>query len=545
MWNWFILMLILFCMFYSSKSSSVRHFPSDFMWGVGSSAYQIEGGWNADDKGESIWDYLTHNRPDKIDDHTNGDITADSYHQWRRDVQMVRELHVSTYRFSLSWPRILPNGYMNHVSNAGIKYYSNLIDELLKYNITPMVTIFHWDLPQRLQELGGWTNPEIIPLFKDYARLVLELFGDRVKTWTTINEPWHICEHGYDVEYNAPSYNFPGIPAYLCGHNLLKAHAEVVHMYRAEFQQRQGGRIGITVDTSWQEPRNRNNPDDLEASERTMQFYLGWFAHPIFSRHGNYPKVMIERIRNLSKQQGFGERSRLPEFTTEEIHRIRGTSDFFGINSYTSFLVSPNDHNNSAGFPIPSYNHDVGVVFDQNGVDWPSSGSEWLRVDPKGMYHLLKWIHREYNAPMIIITENGVSDRGGLADYARVDYYNLYLSAVLDAIEDGVNVRGYISWSLMDSYEWKAGYREKFGLYHVDFNSPQRTRTPKISARVYANICKTNAIDWSYRPELNEQQLQAAARLPAESVARTNSAATLSWSCTLSLLLLLLLARHC
>ena len=186
---------------------------------------------------------------------------------------MLRELNVKVYRFSISWPRILPSGHMNHVSTSGIKYYSNLINELLHYNITPMVTMYHWELPQRLQELGGWTNVEIVPLFKDYARLLLEMFGDRVKIWTTINEPWHVCEHGYGVDYMAPSYNYPGIPAYLCGHNILKAHAEVVHMYRNEYKKLQGGRIGITVDVSWPEPKT-DSAEDREASDRAMQFYV-------------------------------------------------------------------------------------------------------------------------------------------------------------------------------------------------------------------------------------------------------------------------------
>ncbi|XP_037936568.1 lactase-phlorizin hydrolase-like [Teleopsis dalmanni] len=424
---------------------------------------------------------------------------------------MVHELHVGIYRFSISWPRIMPGGYMNQVSNDGIKYYSNLIDELLHYNITPMVTIYHWELPQRLQELGGWTNPEIIPVFKDYARLLFEMFGDRIKIWTTINEPWHVCEHGYGVDYMAPSLNYPGIPSYLCAHNLLKAHAEVVHMYRDNYKNSQKGKIGITLDVSWPEPKT-NSPEDHAASEQAMQFYVGWYGHPIFSKKGNYPPVMIERIRNLSKEQGFT-RSRLPEFTREEINRIRGTSDFFGINTYTTNLVTKNSHNNTAGFPVPSFNHDMGVIETQD-PSWPGSGSVWLKVYPKGMYNLLMWIKNEYNDPIIIVTENGVSDRGGLEDYDRVDYYNLYLTSVLDAIDDGANIQGYIAWSLMDSYEWKAGFAEKFGLYHVDFTHPNRTRTPKISAQVYAHICKTNMIDWNYRPTLNEQQISAMARLP-------------------------------
>lgn len=184
---------------------------------------------------------------------------------------------------------------------------------------------------------------------------------------------------------------------------------------------------------------------------------VGWFAHPIFSKNGDYPQVMIDRISAASKQQGL-KRSRLPQFTPEEIDRIRGTSDFFGINSYTTVLVSRNDRNNSANFPIPSFEHDMGVVQTQN-PDWPISGSEWLRPVPYGMYQLLMWINKEYDNPPVYVTENGVSDKGGLNDLGRVNYFNTYLDAILDSMEDGCNVEGYIAWSLMDSYEWKAGYR--------------------------------------------------------------------------------------
>ncbi|XP_049315327.1 myrosinase 1 isoform X1 [Bactrocera dorsalis] len=501
-----------------------RQFPHDFIWGIGTSAYQIEGGWNASGKGESIWDHLTHTYPEKITDQSNGDVASDSYHQWRRDVQMVRDLNVHVYRFSISWPRILPGGYTNNVNSEGIRHYSDLINELLHYNITPMVTIYHWDLPQRLQELGGWTNPEIIPVFKDYARLLFEMYGDRVKIWTTINEPFQICEFGYGLDYLAPSYNYPGIPCYLCVHNLLKAHAEVVHMYRDQYQELKQGKIGISMHTSYMQPKT-DSDEDREASERALQFYLGWFAHPIFSKSGNYPQIMIDRIGNLSKEQGFT-RSRLPEFTQEEINHIRGTSDFFGINAYTTTRVTFNDQNNTANFPVPSFYQDMGVVEDQD-PSWTDSGSSWLKVVPKGMYNLIMWIMREYDNPPIIVTENGVSDKGGLEDYKRVDYLNAYLSAILDAIEDGANVQGYSYWSMMDSYEWKVGYTENFGLYHVDFNHPNRTRTPKIAAKVYAQICKTNTIDWSYRPTLDEYQINAMAQLlEVEAVGDSTSSAS-------------------
>ncbi|CAO1413688.1 unnamed protein product [Diamesa serratosioi] len=444
---------------------------------------------------------MTHNNPEKIEDQTNGDITADSYKNWKRDVEMVRELGVNIYRFSISWPRILPSGHMNNVNKAGINYYSNLIDELRKYNITPMVTMFHWDLPQRLQELGGWSNPELIDAFSDYARVLLEQFGDRVKYWTTFNEPWHVCEHGLGVDFMAPALNYPGIPSYLCGHNLLKAHAQVYHMYKNKFRH-QNGVMGITGDTSWPEPLTKSK-DDYEAQKRALQFYLGWFMHPIYSKTGNYPKIMIDRIGEMSKSQGFT-KSRLPSFTADEIKMIRNTSDFFGINSYTSILVTNNDKKNSAKYPVPSFLHDMGTVESQDAT-WPGSGSVWLKVNPSGMGKLLNWIRDEYDNPIVFVTENGVSDKGGINDVKRVEYFNSYLSSILEAIKDGCNVKGYIAWSLMDSYEWKAGFTEKFGLFSVDFAHPNKTRTAKMSALVYKHIVENHEIDTEYRPNMKSR----------------------------------------
>ncbi|XP_077302259.1 myrosinase 1-like [Arctopsyche grandis] len=482
----FIKTITLLCLLIAVKGE-LRRFPDTLSFGVATASYQIEGAWNATDKGENIWDRLTHTT-DMIKDRSNGDVACDSYNQHKRDVEMLKQLGVDYYRFSISWSRILPDGFSNRLSQDGIAYYDSLINDLLVANITPFATLYHWDLPQRLQDLGGWSNPMMADYFLDFAEVVFEAFGDRVQNWLTFNEPWVVCLQGYGGVGKAPALNMSGIAEYLCAHNLIKAHAMAYHLYDDVYRPLQGGRIGWTLNSNWHEPANQY-PADIEAAERAMQFHLGWFGHPVFSTEGDYPQVMKERIAKRSLEQGYP-RSRLPEFTTEEIAYIRGTYDFFGLNHYTTTLVRmPTTISKEL-----SYYDDLGTEGFEDPA-WPGSASVWLKVVPWGFRNLLNWIKENYYNPEIIVFENGFSDRDNKDDVDRISYYNQYLNALLDALEDGCNVTAYTAWSLMDNFEWLQGYTERFGLYYVDFNDPRRTRTPKASAFYYKSILESRTIE--------------------------------------------------
>ncbi|KAK3933253.1 Lactase-phlorizin hydrolase [Frankliniella fusca] len=468
-------------------------FPDDFVFSSATASYQVEGGWNEDGKGENIWDRLTHRHPELVLDRSSGDVACDSYHKYKEDIKLAKDIGSTMYRFSLSWSRILPTGAIDVKNQAGIDYYHNVIDECISNGITPMITIFHWDLPQPLQDFGGWPNEVIVDYFVEYSDFVFSEYGEKVKLWLTINEPMSVCAEGYGDATKAPAIHSNGLSDYLCGHNVLKSHAKAYRLYESKYKSSQKGQVGFAANSNYFFPRDENNPDDVKAAEQAQQFsVLGWFTHAIFSPEGDYPAIMKERIAKTSADQGLI-RSRLPAFTTKEIDELKGSADFFGINHYTSSrtrFATPEEEKASLG----TRGGDWGTVtyFDEA---WDKTIADWHRVAPKGFRGLLNWIKKEYNNPPVVVTEQGYPDAGGLMDTERVRYYRLYLLEMLKAIhEDGCKVTTYTAWSLMDNYEWLFGYAHKFGLHYVDFSDPNRPRTPKMSAAFYKKLIRDRKV---------------------------------------------------
>ncbi|XP_072385137.1 myrosinase 1-like [Diabrotica undecimpunctata] len=482
----FVLCFIL-CIISTSYTSDIvinnKRFPTSFLFGAATSSYQIEGGWDADGKGQNIWDNVTHKNPNFIKDGTNADVSSDSYHRYKDDVQLLKDHGAQFYRFSIAWPRIMPNGFRNSLNQAGVQYYKNLIAELKNNNIEPMITIYHNDLPQALQDLGGIKMPQFADWFAEYARVCFELFGNDVKHWMTINEPYVACTVGFiSLPYE------DGVEDYICIKNMLLAHANAWHIYDKDFRPTQGGKVGMVLNSNWFEPES-DKPEDLEASERSMQFIWGWLAHPLYK--GDYPEIMKTRVAMRSQLEGYNQ-SRLTELTSEEIAYIKGTNDFFCVNSYTTAIVRGQPEP-----PIgkPSHNTDLGVVMYQP-ADWQDSPLDWLKVCPWGIQKLLRWIANEYGNPEMIITENGYADgTGTLNDTIRYNYIKDYLSYIRDAMDkDGANVIGYGYWSLIDNFEWTSGYTAKFGLAYIDFNDPERKRIRKMSSYYYEHVIKTRCL---------------------------------------------------
>ncbi|XP_037935101.1 myrosinase 1-like [Teleopsis dalmanni] len=498
-YSYHLLLVVAFCFLHTrsvtainaQKICELKHkigsekFPSNFSFGVSTAAYQIEGAWNEDGKGLSIWDTFTHDHPEMIDDRSNGDIGPDSYHRFEQDLAALKELKVNFYRFSISWPRILPNGDISSKNQKGIDYYNMVINKLISNGIEPMVTMIHYDLPQALSDLGGFTNEIFIKYFRYYADTLYENFGDRVKVWVTFNEPFDYCVPGYGSGNFPPMVRAPGVADYMCMETTLKAHAAAYRLYKAKYFETQGGKVGITISSRFLYPKTNDN----DAVDRGMQYSLGWLAHPIFSLSGNYPYIMIEDIVSNSQKEGRAW-PRLSALKSWWLNAIKGSGDFLGLNYYSSRYVEE-------ALPpkgvVPSWDHDAHLKYDIDSK-WRRAKSTWLYCVPEGLEDLLKWIRDNYNNVEVIITENGWSDEGTLDDSERIDYLKAHLQAVLNAVNSGCNVSRYTHWSLIDNFEWQRGYTEKFGLYYVNLTSENKERIPKRSAIYYKRVIETKTV---------------------------------------------------
>lgn len=453
-------------------------FPKNFLWGVATSAYQIEGAYDKDGKGPSIWDAFC-TIPNRVRNGENGKVATDHYHKFKEDVGLMKSQGFKAYRFSISWPRIFPEG-KGKVNLKGVEFYNELIDELLANDIQPWVTLYHWDLPLALQtEQDGWLNPKIADYFKEYAKVCFEHFGDRVKHWITLNEPWVVSILGYGQGVFAPGRTSNTEP-YIAAHNLLRAHAQAVELYRT-LEVGKDGQIGITNNCDWREPLTEKS-EDKEAAERALLFFLGWFADPIYI--GDYPQVMKDRLGH-----------RLPTFTKAEKKMLQGSSDFFGLNHYTTMYAAHSNDTSSQGsvFGNGGLSEDQDVVLSV-GNDWKFTKMNWA-IAPWGCGKLLQWIDDRYNRPTIVITENGgaFEDKkinGEINDTDRIDYYKAYLTACHQSIEKGIQLEGYFAWSFMDNFEWASGYSKTFGINHVDYDTLERI--PKASARWFTQVLGDN-----------------------------------------------------
>lgn len=490
-----------------SLASCASAFPKDFAWGAATAAYQIEGAYKEGGRGLSIWDTFSHT-PGKTANGDTGDVADDSYHRFEQDIALAQQMGITHYRFSIAWSRILPNGDFP-VNKEGVEFYNKLINTLISKGIEPFVTLYHWDLPQALEDkYEGWLDERSVAAFSRYAEVCFLNFGDRVKNWLTFNEPLTFVGLGYAYGIHAPgrcsdrsrcAKGNSGTEPYIVAHNVLKAHGRAVAIYR-ELKQATDkildGKIGITLNVDWAEPLT-NSQADKDAAERLLQFNLAWFADPVF--FGKYPDVMVQNVGG-----------RLPSFTAEESALIKGSWDFFGLNHYTSkYAAQPN-----WGFSPGSYDGDTWVATTTTGSNGKPIGvradSEWLYVVPWGFRSLLNWVAERYGNPGIFVTENGcdVPDESSLPldkalkDDFRVDFYKEYIGNMSLAIEDGVDVRGYFAWSLLDNFEWADGYSKRFGLHYVDYKDGLK-RYAKDSAKWY----KQHIFDSSrrHRPLLSGQ----------------------------------------
>jgi len=452
---------------------SALHFPKPFLWGSATSSYQIEGAWQKDGKGESIWDRFTHT-PGKIVDGSNGDVACDHYHRWRDDIAVMKELGLQAYRFSIAWPRILPEG-VGAANQKGIDFYSRLVDGLLEAGITPFATLYHWDLPQAIQERGGWPKRFAAEAFVEYTDVITAALGDRVEHWITHNEPWCAGLLSHQIGEHAPGWRdwYAGLAA---SHHLLLSHGWAVPVIRRNSP---GAEVGITLNL-YPVTTAERTPENLNAVRLFDGYFNRWFLDPIYGRR--YPADMVE----VYLKAGLLPAGELDFVLDGDFEAMAAHTDFLGVNYYSRSVVKAGPE----GSPLP--------VDDPENATLERTDMGW-EVYPQGLYELLCRLHFEYQPAKIYITENGASYAdapgadGKVHDTRRRDYLRGHFIKAHEAMVAGAPLAGYFVWSLMDNFEWAKGYTERFGIVWVDYET--QIRIPKESARWLQQVIAHNAVE--------------------------------------------------
>jgi beta-glucosidase len=440
-------------------------FPKGFVWGVATAAYQIEGAWDEDGKGESIWDRFSHT-PGKIANGDTGDVACDHYHRWLEDVALMKELGLHAYRFSMSWPRLLPEG-RGRVNPAGLDFYGRLVDALLEAEIEPFITLYHWDLPQALQDQGGWPTRATAQAFVEYADMATHRLGDRVKHWITLNEPFVSAMVGYLEGRHAPGHSDLD-EALAAAHHLLLAHGWVVPVIRRNSP---GAQVGITLNLSGQTPASPSAADRAAAWQQDGVINR-WFLDPLSAR--GYPEDIVRHYGNP-----------MDFVQAADLEAIAAPLDFLGVNYYARGVVRSN--------VVPEAENAPRTVFPN-----PERTEMGWEVYPEGLYEMLGRLHFDYRFPALYVTENGaaypdqIGPEGQVDDPLRVVFLKEHLAAAARAIAAGVPLRGYFAWSLMDNFEWAHGYSKRFGLMYVDYSTQRRVL--KTSAHWYRQVIAANAV---------------------------------------------------
>ena len=441
-------------------TSNRFNFPQGFLWGAATAAYQIEGGWNEDGKGESIWDRFSHT-PGRVHAGDTGDVAANHYHRWGEDISLMQKLDLQAYRFSISWPRVIPAG-CGTVNLAGLDFYDRLVDGLLKADIQPFVTLYHWDLPQALQDVGGWANRDVCGWFADYAAIVAHKLGDRIRHWATFNEPWVVANQGYRIGDHAPGLKDHWLSLQVA-HHLLVAHGLAVQAVRAILPQAE---LGIVLNL-WPKEAIDDDPDNIPVIEMAWQSNEGWYLDPIL--RGHYPSDAWRALETIAPVVNAGDMA----LTAQKL-------DFLGVNYYSRDVVQ-------GGHVLKSVPNS-----EYTDMGW--------EIHAPALRRLLNRLKQDYRIPPLYVTENGaafkdkITHDGQVHDPRRVSYLREHLAQAKLAIDDGVDLRGYFVWSLLDNFEWSHGYSKRFGVTYVDYDTQERLL--KDSGQWYAQVIAHNSLDF-------------------------------------------------